>query len=82
MLVAGGGAGVLVATGGAGDVLSGMIGTFLAQGIDPWWAAGWGVYLHGLSADRIVAGTGQRSVTPSEVADGLAALWKDVTRDS
>ncbi len=40
-----------LATGGSGDVLSGMIGAFLAQGYEPEQAAINGVYLHGLAAD-------------------------------
>ena len=43
-----------MASGGMGDVLSGLIGGLLAQGLDPWRAARAGVYLHGLAADRIV----------------------------
>ena len=39
-----------MARGGSGDVLAGMIGAFLAQGIVPEKAAMCGVYLHGLAA--------------------------------
>ena len=39
-----------LARGGSGDLLSGMIGAFLAQGRDPFHAACAGVYLHGLAA--------------------------------
>jgi len=41
-----------MATAGAGDVLSGIIGAFLAQGADPFLAAVAGAYVHGLSGDR------------------------------
>lgn len=40
-----------LATGGSGDVLSGMIGGLLAQGLPPMRAASLGVYLHGLTAE-------------------------------
>ena len=43
-----------LATAGSGDVLSGMIGGFLAQGCSPLAAALVGVYLHGLAADTLV----------------------------
>ncbi len=43
-----------LATGGTGDVLSGFIAGFLAQGVDPLDAAVAGVYLHGWTADFIV----------------------------
>ena len=71
-----------LATGGAGDVLSGMIGTFLAQGLEPWWAAGCAVYLHGLSADRLAEGISERSLSPSDVAVGLAQAWRGLAGES
>lgn len=40
-----------MATGGMGDVLTGLIGSFLAQGLAPLEAAAAGVYLHGLAGD-------------------------------
>ncbi|GAQ25254.1 MULTISPECIES: bifunctional ADP-dependent NAD(P)H-hydrate dehydratase/NAD(P)H-hydrate epimerase [Tepidanaerobacter] len=40
-----------MATGGSGDVLSGMIGAFLARGMEPHEAAASAVYLHGLAGD-------------------------------
>lgn len=43
------------ATAGSGDVLSGIIGALLAAGLEPWWAAGCGAFLHaraaGIAAD-------------------------------
>ncbi len=43
-----------LASGGTGDVLTGLIGGYLAQRLDPWDAARLGVYLHGLAADYLV----------------------------
>ena len=40
-----------MATGGTGDVLSGMIVGLIAQGMEPFEAAKLGVYLHGLSGE-------------------------------
>lgn len=40
-----------MATGGTGDVLTGVIAGLLAQGLAPWEAAQSGVYLHGLAGD-------------------------------
>jgi len=44
-----------MATGGAGDVLAGVIGSLLAQGLDADAAAALGVYLHGAAGDRAAA---------------------------
>ncbi len=42
-----------LATAGTGDVLSGVIGGLLAQGLAPWDAASLGVYLHGRAGARV-----------------------------
>ncbi len=42
-----------LATGGSGDVLSGLIGGLLAQGLSPFDAASLGAWLHGASADLL-----------------------------
>ena len=42
-----------MASGGMGDVLTGLISGFLAQGLDPDHGCQAGVYLHGLAADRL-----------------------------
>jgi NAD(P)H-hydrate epimerase len=44
-----------MAAGGMGDVLTGIIGGLLAQGLDPWAAACLGVYAHGMAGDRLAA---------------------------
>ena len=46
-----------LATAGTGDVLSGLAGSLLAQGLDPAWAAAAAAYLHGLAARLAAAGT-------------------------
>ncbi|MBQ4523086.1 MAG: NAD(P)H-hydrate dehydratase [Lachnospiraceae bacterium] len=47
-----------MATGGSGDVLTGILGGLLAQGMDRKEAAGLGVYLHGLAGDEAVKNVG------------------------
>ena len=47
-----------LATAGTGDVLSGLAGSLLAQGLAPREAAGMAAYLHGLAARLAAAGTG------------------------
>lgn len=57
-----------LASGGTGDVLSGIIGSFMAQGLTALDAAKLGVYVHGAAADALVEiGVGQVGMTASEV---------------
>jgi NAD(P)H-hydrate repair Nnr-like enzyme with NAD(P)H-hydrate dehydratase domain len=61
-----------MATAGAGDVLAGMLGSLLAQGLSAAQAASLGVYLHGAAGDRAAA---QRFTAGSLLAsDIIAAL--------
>ncbi|MBC7756018.1 MAG: NAD(P)H-hydrate dehydratase [Bdellovibrio sp.] len=58
-----------LASGGTGDVLSGIIGSLVAQGLSGLQAAKLGVYVHGAAADALVAeGIGPVGLTASEVA--------------
>jgi hydroxyethylthiazole kinase-like uncharacterized protein yjeF len=56
-----------LASGGTGDVLTGLIGGYLAQGLAPYDAARLGVYLHGLAADFWAARYGPRSLTAGDL---------------
>lgn len=54
---------------GTGDVLAGMLGAFIAQGLESGAAARLAAWLHGAAADALVAhGTGPVGLTASEVA--------------
>lgn len=59
-------------TGGTGDVLTGSILAWLAQGVPPLEAACLGVYLHGKAADELAREVGWSGFTATEVADRLA----------
>jgi len=61
-----------MATAGSGDVLSGAIGAFLAQGLPPLQAALLGVSAHGLSGDLAAADIGSRGLLARDLAHGLA----------
>lgn len=61
-----------LATGGSGDVLSGIIASFLAQYKDPLFAAKFGVFLHGFSADLAIEEFGENALLPSDVISYLA----------
>jgi ADP-dependent NAD(P)H-hydrate dehydratase / NAD(P)H-hydrate epimerase len=71
-----------LATAGSGDVLSGILGALLAQGIAPADALRIGVCLHGAAADMLVAqGTGPLGVTASEAIDAARSLVNEATRE-
>lgn len=62
-----------MASGGMGDVLSGVIGSLLAQGVEPLQAAALGVCLHGAAAD-IAAEEGMRGLLASDLMPWLREL--------
>lgn len=50
------------ATAGSGDVLTGLIGSLLASGIDPWLAAGYATYVHSVAAEIAALGDSEDGV--------------------
>jgi hydroxyethylthiazole kinase-like uncharacterized protein yjeF len=62
-----------LATAGAGDVLSGLIGALLAQGMPPWEAACAAVWLHGQAANLVGAGLIAEDL-PEALPKALASL--------
>ncbi len=60
-----------MATGGSGDVLSGAIGSFLAQGMSPLEAAVCGAYLHGRAGDFAAADLTERGVIAGDIMEYL-----------
>jgi NAD(P)H-hydrate epimerase len=67
-----------MATGGTGDVLSGIIGSFLAQGLSPIRAAVAGVYIHGLAGDIAAGQLGKRSVIAGDLIEYLPDAIRQV----
>jgi NAD(P)H-hydrate epimerase len=65
-----------LATGGTGDVLSGAIGSLLAQGLAPYAAARLGVYLHGLAGDAVRERIGDAGLLASDLPDAIAVARK------
>ena len=57
-----------MATAGSGDVLTGVIGSFIAQGFQPQYAATIGPYIHGLAGDLAAEELGEYGVTASDIA--------------
>ncbi|TET36011.1 MAG: NAD(P)H-hydrate dehydratase [Planctomycetota bacterium] len=60
-----------MATGGTGDVLTGIIVSLLGQGLSPREAASSGVYLHGLAGDISAKSKGEHSMIASDLLDSL-----------
>ncbi len=65
-----------MASGGAGDLLTGMIAALIGQGIDPFEAARAAVYLHGLAGDLAARQVGQVGLLASDLLGALPAAFK------
>lgn len=63
-------------TGGSGDVLTGIIAAFLAQGVSLFEAAKAGVYVHGLAGDHFVKEYNEYSLTASGLIQSLKYILK------
>ncbi len=64
-----------MATGGTGDVLSGLVGALCAQGLAPLDAAIVGVYAHGLAGDLAAERHGRLGLIASDVVQALGEVW-------
>ena len=65
-----------MASGGTGDVLSGMLGALLAQGLPPEQAASVAVLAHGLAGDAAARRWGQLGLVASDVIAALGEVWR------
>ncbi len=65
-----------MATGGTGDVLTGMITALLAQGMSAFDAAQLGAHLHGLAGDLAAAEQSQPGLIASDLPKHLGRAWK------
>ena len=73
--------GPALATAGAGDVLAGVIGALLAQGLPPGDAARAGVFVHGLAGEAVAAAFGARGAISSDLPAAVAAAIRDLARE-
>lgn len=67
-----------MATGGTGDVLTGLITALVAQGMLPFDAAHLGVHLHGLAGDLAAAQFGKPGMIASDLPGFLGQAWRQV----
>jgi len=65
-----------MATGGSGDVLTGLIAALLAQGMPAFEAAQLGAHLHGLAGDLAAAELSQPALIASDLPKFLAQAWQ------
>lgn len=67
-----------MATAGSGDVLTGVIAAFMAQGFQPEHAATIGVFVHGLAGDIASEEIGEYGVTASDITNRLGRAIKAI----
>ena len=67
-----------MATGGSGDVLTGIITGLVARGLSPFNAMISGAYLHGLSGDIARGFLGEESMTAQDLVDYLGQSFLKV----
>ncbi|MDR2441255.1 MAG: NAD(P)H-hydrate dehydratase [Planctomycetaceae bacterium] len=65
-----------MATGGSGDILTGILSALLAQGLVPFDAARVGVFLHGLAGDFAADRLGEESVTATSILESIPEAFQ------
>lgn len=68
-----------LASGGMGDVLTGLVGGLLAQGLSPEAAATLGAFLHGRTADRLAERLGNAGMTATDLLREIPATRHDLS---
>ena len=63
-----------MATAGSGDVLAGIIGSLMAQGLEADTAAPLAVYLHGVAGDEMLKETGKSGLIASDIIEGIRRI--------
>ena len=70
-----------MATGGSGDVLTGIITALLAQGYSEEEACKLGTYVHGLAGDIARNKVGEISLKAGDIIEALPEAWKSLTKN-
>jgi NAD(P)H-hydrate epimerase len=69
-----------LATAGTGDILAGIIGSLLAQGMDLVDAAVCGAFIHGLASDIISKETGKTAMIATDLLEGIKEVFKEIEK--
>ena len=69
-------------TAGSGDVLAGIIGAFLAQGLEPTRAGVWGVHMHALAGEAVSKDIGDDGVLASDFISQLPFVQRFLRRST
>jgi NAD(P)H-hydrate epimerase len=67
-----------LATAGTGDVLAGIIGGMLAQGLEPFPAAVTGTFLHGAAAEEASGRIGEAGMLASDLFLSIPAVMRQL----
>jgi NAD(P)H-hydrate epimerase len=67
-----------LATGGSGDVLAGVIGALLAQGVPAVDAARAAVFVHGVAGEQLAKEHGRRGVVSSDLPLAIAGVLEQI----
>jgi NAD(P)H-hydrate epimerase len=70
-----------MASGGTGDVLTGIVGALLARGLPADRVLGAAVYLHGLAGDIAAERMGEEALVASDLIDALAEAFRRLAHD-
>ncbi|SHM43834.1 bifunctional ADP-dependent NAD(P)H-hydrate dehydratase/NAD(P)H-hydrate epimerase [Halanaerobium congolense] len=68
-----------MATAGSGDVLTGIVSSLKAQGMNSFEAAALAVYVHGRAGEYAAAVESNYALTAGNIIDNLAAVWNELT---
>lgn len=70
-----------MATGGCGDILTGILLALLSQGFSPEDASLLGVYIHGVAGDMAADQQGEISMNASDIINYLPKAWKQIEKN-
>ena len=69
-----------LASAGTGDILTGIIGSLLCQGMGPLEGAVCGAYIHGMAADIMIKETSRASLIATDLSEGLKRVFLEIEK--